>query len=485
MVDFGQKAVRKVSGRLPLDDALEPLKKQPFIAVGPNAPHVQRTWAAFSGDKDRLDLGDVFCALAHPSLYSNAEVVRTRLLEILGYREEDPLEFKTLPLGPNQQLALTIIELLGRDPAEPTLIFAAGFAHPASLYMGSMVALAKALHTKVVVIDQPGNGGSQSSTTVNQKDIYKALKLAITSEVTDGEKYYVGGHGMGSSPAYQLFQDIKAGKTPVGNRELVRMVVINPVSTRLQETSGCAGGSRLFMRSGAARMTTILAAQDMDDITPHVGRDTRLAVLLSKNDSLMNWNVGAYEDRRGYHLIDGDHGACLIGRDISSLCTKHLATAFRGEPDDRVPLATVGHVYRRASGSVRLGLNWRSDNTAVISPEITLKYGILSVGSVLGVYLGSGIVSEVGYRWGEDHHGIATSHTQIYLGTEGLRWPIDLKAGARGGVDFVNNNHPITYGLMTSLSTNLARILDIEVQGRFTLSGKFQDLVAGFAVRFL
>lgn len=529
MVDFNQKAAPTSPERFPLEDALEPLKKQSHIDLGADAPLIERTWAAFSGDRDRLDLGDVFFALAHPSLYSDVAEIKSRLLEILGYREEDPLQFKTLALGPNQQLALTIIEPAHRDLAEPTLIFVTGFAHPAPLYVDSMQKLAKALHTKVVVIDLPGNGASQSSSTVNQRDLYKALKLTITSEVAEGAQYYVSGHSLGSSPTYQLFQDIKSGKAPVGNRELVRMVIINPIPTRLQETSGGASISRPFMLGGVlsqvahgfqgmranslhlfnnetpdtvtektnplvARedvpistlgLLTSFGALDLDDPIDSVGSDKRLAIILTKKDKLMKWNVDTYENRRGYHIMDGDHGACLIGPQISAMCTKHLVSAFRGDPNDSVPRATPETVYRHGSGTVRLGLGWRSDNAAVASPEIVVKHGLLTFGSAAGVYLGGGIVSEVGYKFGSGEHGIATPQAQLYLGTEGLRLPLDMKVGVRGGVDFITHAHPVTYGLMTSLGTNLARIIDVELQGRFTLSGQFQDIIAGFALRFL
>lgn len=526
MADIPPLDIQTRPSRLPVEDALEPLKTQASIYIGPNATVVQRTWAGFSGDKNCLDLGDVFHALAHPPLYGKISEIRGKLLETLGYREEDPLQFKTLPLGPDQQLALTLIDPKDRDPNEPTLIFGTGFAHPASLYMASMIALANTLKTQVVVIDQPGNGGSQSSRTVNQNDLYRALKLAITTSVAEGGRYYVGGHSLGSAPAYRLFRDIRDGKSPVGNRELVRMVVVNPIPTRLQESSGGAGISRAFMLGGVASqvahgfqgmkanslhlfsnetnpivaredmpvstpgMVTTFGALDMDDIAAHVGSDHRVVVMLSKNDRLMNWNVGAYTSRRGYHLIDGDHGACLIGPHISAACTKHLTSAFRGGLDDRLPRATPGGIYRHANGVGRLGLGWRSDGAAVAIPEITLRHGLLTAGHAaachaIGVYLGGGIATELGYRFSGSARGIAASQGTLYLGAEGLGWPVDLKVGVRGGVDFMNGDRPIIRGLVTSLGVNLARIIDVEAQGRFTLSGQFQDIIAGVALRFL
>ncbi len=528
MADLDPLKTRPPLDILPFEKALEPLQKRSFITLGPGATPLQRTWAAFSGDKNRLDLGDVFHVLANPSLYGNVDIIRARLLEVLGYQEGAHMRFKALTLGPGQQLALSITEPEDRDTSQPTLVFVAGFAHPASLYMTSLSRLAKVLGTKVVVMDLPGNGGSQSGPTVDQTDFYKALKLAITSEINEGEKYHVGGHSLGCSPVYRLFREIKSGSSPVGKRELARAVIINPVPTWLQETSGAGYLSRKFMVGSVGSqashgfggmkavaldrftnetpssvtertklivgredvpistlgMMTILTALDADDPVASVGSDKRLAVILSNKDRLMNWDTELYKGHRGYRIISGDHGACLIGPHISAACTKELAHSFQNDPDDRRPPATAGTVYRSGSGVARLGLVWRSDNAALVFQDISVRQGLLTFGTDLGTYVDGGIKTELGYRFG-NRRGVVAPQARIYLGTEGLRLPVDVKFGAYVGIDFADSASPLIHGLVTALGINLTRIFDIEAQARFTFSGQFQDLIAGIALRFL
>lgn len=516
------------STRPPLDDALQPLENKPFITLEKDATPVQRIWAAFSGDPERLDLGDVFQALVEPYLFGNLPEIKEKLKAILGYRPNDPLLFKNIPLTATQQLALTIIEPPDRTPEAPVLVFATGFAHPASLYVPHMLALAKALRTKVVLFDAPGSGGSQSSTTVDHTDFYKALKEVITHEVPVGRNYFVGGHSLGSAPVYQLYQEIKTGKAPVGQRTLVRAVVINPIPSRLHETSGTGTIAREFMTRGVlsevahgftalksnslslfdndlpekvagrrivAReevpisvpgMLKIYGSIDANDPTLDVGQDPRIAVVLSRDDHLMNWDDQSFALRRGYRVIDGDHGACLTGTFVTAQCTAALADAFSAPLYPQHSPISAGETYHHANGMVRMGLqSWMRLPSLAITPEIAIKYGIASFGQGLGIYLGSGIVGELGYQFGRQARGIAAPQGQVYLGLEGLRLPVDAKLGAQAGVDFLSpSERPLLSALTTTVGVNVARIFDIEAQARFTVSGQFQDAVAGLKLRF-
>jgi pimeloyl-ACP methyl ester carboxylesterase len=514
-------------GSFPLDEALQPIEKQPFIDTNAESSAIQRTWAAFSGDPERLDLGDVFQALVEPYLFGNLSEIKDKLKIMLGYRPGDPLTFKTLALSPSSQVALTIIEPGDRNSDTPVLIFATGFAHPASLYVPHLQGLAREMRTKVVVFDLPGNGGSQSNGTVDQRHFYQALKAVITFEVPEGGHYFVGGHSLGSAPVYQLFQDIKQGKTPVGNRTLARAVVVNPIPSRHTETSGNAAISRGFMTRGVlsevahgltalkansfslfdndlpdkisgrpiiAReevpisvpgMIKIYGSIDMNDPALEVGTDPRIAVVLSRSDRLMNWDHNTFNGRRGYHVIDGDHGACLTGTQLTFACTAALMQAFTEPLNPHERILPPRETYRHINSMVRMGIQAgiRTPST-VVTPEIATKYGIISFGQSLGIYLGAGIAGELGYRFGQDSRGTATSLGMLHLGVEGLRLPIDIKFGAQAGVDFLNpSDYPIVSALTVTVGANVARIIDIEAQARFSMTGQFQDVVAGLKLR--
>lgn len=515
------------AGRLPLEDALQPLENQAFIKLNSDSSAVQRTWAGFSGDPERLDLGDVFQALAYPNLFGNIPEIKDKLKNLMGYRSGDPLTFKTVALGPTQQLALTIIEPAERNPAAPVVVFATGFAHPASLYVPHMLALAKALHTKVVLFDQPGNGGSQSSTLVNQDDFYKALTTAITTEVANGEKYFVAGHSLGSTPTYRLFQDIKDGKTPVGKRELVRAVVINPIPSRLHETSGAAAISRSFMMGGVGSevahglmglkanspalfdndlpekvggraiikredvpisvpgLLKIYGSIDLNDPALEVGTDPRIAVVVSRGDHLMNWDATIFEGRRGYHVIDGDHGACLTGTQPTFLCTEALVHALAAPLNSHDRTLASSSIYHHANGMVRFGIQSgiRTPST-LATPEISAKYGVLSFGQGLGIYFGGGIIGELGYQFGKESRWVAAPLGQLHLGVESLRLPFDAKFGVQTGIDFMSPSEtPIISAFTATFGANITRIIDIEAQARFSFTGQFQDVVAGLKLR--
>ena len=513
--------------RLPLEDALQPLEKKAFINLSGDSSSVQRAWAAFSGDPERLDLGDVFQALAHPDLFGNISEIKDKLKKLMGYRLADPLTFKTVALSPTQQLALTIIEPADHNPEAPVVVFATGFAHPAPLYVPHMLELAKTLRTKVVLFDEPGNGGSQSSSMVNQDDFYKALTTAITTEVPVGGKYLVGGHSLGSTPVYRLFQDIKNGETPVGKRTLMRAVVINPIPSRLTETSGNAAISRGFMVGGVASevahlftglkanspslfdndlpekvggratitredvpisvpgLLKIFGSIDLNDPALEVGTDPRIAVVLSRGDHLMNWNTKTFEGRRGYHVIDGDHGACLTGVQPTFLCTEALVHAFAAPMNPRDRTLGTQEIYHHTNGMMRFGIQsgMRTPST-LATPEISAKYGLLSFGQGLGVYFGGGITGEFGYQFGKNARWVAAPLGQLYLGAESLRLPVDLKIGAQAGMDFLSpSEQPITEAFTAAIGINAARIIDIEAQARFSFTGQFQDVVAGLKLR--
>ncbi len=510
----------------PFEEAIKPLQKQAFITINDDSSAVQRTWAAFSGDKKRLDLGDIFYALAHPSLYSDIPGIRTRLLGFLGYREDDPISFKTIAMGSTQQVALTIIEPENRDASVPPMIFAGGFAHPASLYTPQLVALAQELHTKIVIVDAPGNGGSQSSTTVNQKDFYAALKATITSEVPEGSPYYVSGHSLGSSAAYQLFKEVKDGKSPVGHRELVRAVIINPIPSRLHETTGTGTIARKFMVKGLFSefahggmglranslslfdndqhdkadgralvsredipisipgLISTYGNVDLNDATQYVGHDDRIVIVMSRDDHLMNWNAETFVGRRGYTVIDGDHGACVTGIHITGKCTKTLAATFTGIPDPTLPTLEASEIYAGASGHVRVGIQGSSSKSMTVVPEMMLKIGTLSFGQDLGIYFNTGFLAELGYQFGNTNRGIAMPQVQLTVGAEGLRWPLSIEAGVKSGIDFLKpEGHQMSSHLVASIGTNLSRIFDFTVKTNFDFSGKFQDVTAGLALK--
>lgn len=518
----------------PFEEVLKPLENRSFITLGADATPLQRTWAAFSGDKNRLDLGDVFHALTNPSLYSGIPEARAKLLEILGYRGDGSsrlLSFKAIALGPNRQLALTIITPEGINPAVPPVIFAAGFAHPASLYTSHLVALAKAMQTRVVIFDAPGIGGSQSSTTVDAAVFYTALKAAITGEVPDGKSFIVIGHSLGCSAAYQLLKDLQSGKTPVGRRELRRVVIVNPIPSLLHEISGVGRLSRSFLLGGlgsqighglagmqtnslslsdndapdkisgrkiVARedvpisvpgMISILGGIDLIDPARHVGQDGRLAVVISRDDRLMNWDADTFEGQRGYTVIPGDHGACLTGTAVTGDCTKALVRAVTEDPDSRRPALDVSEIYRGATGRLRLGIQGGSSGkggkgSLAFVPEILLKVGALSLGQDVGMYLNTGFLAELGYLFGASARWKVMPQVQFTTGIEGLRWPLFIETGIRSGLDYLKPGEPqIASSLIATIGMNLARIIDITVTASTDIDGTFQGIIGGLALR--
>lgn len=478
-------------------------------------------WARLSGDPQRLDIGDLMYALAHPDNYCGITAVTEKIRTHLGFRNTDQLHFKTIALTPTQQVALTIITPTTYDATAPVLIFGTGLGHSSALSVPDMVRRAHRLHCRVVLFDQPGNGGSQSSTTVSSSDFYTALKAVIISEVPESGRYYAAGHSLGTNPLGQLYADIRAGNNPVGQRTLVRLLPTNPIPTRLQETSGTGKLARSFVfgqvgsevmhgfsamsvtrlslfdndHSAADRaksrplieretqipistlgMLTILATMDCHDLTPHVGTDPRLAVVLGKRDQLMNWSTDIYLNKRGYHIVDGDHGACWIGEETSTACSLMIDHALTEAPDNKLPILTVDDVYQRWSGAINVGLQYGfMTQSPALAPEFSLKRGITTLANHLGLYVSGSVQVPLGYSFSR-HTSLVAPAALATVGIEGIRQlPFDFKVGVIGGFN-VN--------FLAAAGINIARAFDLEVQARTSLNFTFNDVIAALKIRF-
>lgn len=507
---------------MPFEGILARLKDRNHVDLddSEDVTALDRHWAAFSGDPRRLDTGDLMAALTRPDI-SHIPEVTSKIRRHLGFRPEDQLQFKTLALSPTQQVAITIITPDHLFPDTPTLVFGGGLAHPSSLYVPAMVKLAQELQTKVILFDTPGNGSSQSNEGVNQKTFYAALKLVIASEIPDGEKYAVAGHSLGSNAVYQLFDDIKSGKNPLGSRKLLRAMVINPIPTRFQEASFAARMSRRFMWGqvgsqlangframkatcldlfdnnapdntpvrrlvdrekvpiSAVGMVTTLGNQDLNDPSNDVGRDSRITVVLSRGDRLMGWDADRFDNRRGYLVLPGSHSGGLIGDHNPPFISSALAMVLQhGAGDAVTPALERSDLYSQSSGALRVGLGGTVRTpSALVIPEINLKRGLTTLGNS-GLFVDAGIAITAGRQFGTQSRWLATPLAQAAVGLEGFSLPVAAKAGIQGGVDFLKTSgSPLVAGLAASLGVNLARVADIEAQARFSLGGEFQDVL--------
>jgi len=393
----------------------------------------------------------------------------------------------------------------------------------------SMEKLAKEMQCKVILFDQPGNGGSQSASTVNQVDFYNALKEAIRINVPEDGRYYVAAHSLGSSGAYQLFNDIHAGKTPVGNRRLVRMMLINPIPTKFQESTEKGKLARTFLWSGlgsqvahgftAMRAGTLdlfdnglseymrpqtrariareqpnislagvistLGNLDLQAPLDAVGHDDRLVIVLGKDDQLMNWDVDAYQGKRGYYVINSDHGGLLIDGMANDADIKSYAKILTQAPDPKLASISKESAYRSMGGIIRLGLLSTTQTPSMwLVPELTVRRGLTTLPGDFGIFAGGGFFAELGHAYTQNLWH-ANTQAQAFVGIEHLRLPIEAQVGIRGGVNYIDPFHPFTTGAYTTLRINAARIVDLEAQIRWDLHGHFQDFIAGLRLRVL